>query len=83
VGNKKPLSANQQRIEGMYQRAMNFRDSSSGWLPDRLENSYSKAYRTCFRTDTPAAVNHFRRLTRGYRKVLRQVAAEERAKVGT
>jgi hypothetical protein len=82
VGNKKPLSSNQQRIEGMYQRAMNFRDSSPGWLPDRLENSYDKAYRACFRAATSTAVNHFRQLTRGYRRVLRQVAAEERTKVG-
>ena len=71
----------QKAIEGMFQRAMNLRDSSPGRIPDRLENSYAKAYRCCYRTANDNAVLHFRSLTRNYRKVVRKIAAKHLTKV--
>lgn len=73
------MTNNQKRIEGMFQRAMDLRDSSPGWLPDKLENSYAKRYRQCFRSGDSYAVAEFKVVTRAYRRELRKGAKEETA----
>lgn len=67
----------QRIIEKVFQRAMDKRDASPGWLPDRIENSYARNYRHCFRKGDPASVAEFNTLTGDYLNELRKSAREE------
>ena len=63
------LTDEQRKIEGMYQRAMNLRDSSPVALTDLQESRYRRAYIHAFKQSHD--VDFFRAMTRDYRRLLR------------
>jgi hypothetical protein len=63
----------QRRIEGMYQRAMDLRDSTPGNLSAKDEARYTKAYIHAFKQSHDVAF--FRKMTRAYRRMLRDLRA--------
>lgn len=64
-------TATQKRIERAFQRAMNIRDSSPGWVADVIENRYARLYRRAYRNND---ANGFSVETRWYLKQLREAA---------
>ena len=74
------MTVRQRAIEGMYQRAMNLRDSlpPSGDYPtnELREEAYSNTYLRCFADEN---VMGFKVATRIYRAALRRNAKEELA----
>lgn len=72
------MKATAKKIQGMYQRAMNLRDSSptprhlSADQVEVIEDDYSRAYRRAFKTGN---VGEFVNATRKYRKIIRSAKA--------
>jgi hypothetical protein len=66
------LCDEQRKIEGMYQRGMNLRDSVSGSMSDKDESRYARAYRHAFNQSHD--VEFFKAMTRAYRRQLRVAA---------
>lgn len=72
---RKPTTSAQKRIEGMYQRAMNLRDSTRQSIDFHpIEGEYLNQYLRAYVKARPSDVAAFRQQTREYRYLLRAFA---------